>query len=414
MNVVLGVSGGIAAYKSPEVVRRLKDAGHRVRVVMTRGAEAFVTPLTFQAVSGEPVHRDLLDESAEAAMGHIELARWADAVLVAPATANLMARLAHGFADDLLTTLCLATAAPVAVAPAMNQQMWRAPATRANLDVLRARGVRVIGPDAGWQACGDTGPGRMSEPQDIVAALAGGAAGAPFADDAGGGDGALAGLRVLVTAGPTREPIDPVRFISNRSSGKMGFAVAAAALDSGAEVEVVCGPVSAPPPPGARVVPVGSAGEMHREVMARAAGCHIFIAAAAVADYAPAAAAPAKLKKESASSMRLELEPTRDIVAEVAALAAPPFTVGFAAETGDLERHAGAKLERKRLDMIAGNRVDVPGSGFDGDCNSLLVLWPDGGRVELEPMPKTLLARRLLALVAERFHAKRAHPAARA
>ena len=460
MNIILGVAGGIAAYKSPEIVRRLKDAGHEVRVVMTAGAQAFVTPLTFQAVSGEPVHRDLLDETAEAAMGHIELARWADVVLVAPATANLMARLAHGFADDLLATLCLATPAPIVLAPAMNQQMWRAAATQANLKALVGRGVRIIGPDAGWQACGDVGPGRMSEPADIVAELLGGggpapagsgapasgtpgstppgsAASAPDVPDApdapdapaGGGDEAeaasgpgrapdggpaapLAGVRVLVTAGPTREAIDPVRFVSNHSSGKMGFAVAAAAHGLGAEVDLVAGPVTLDPPPGVGVVPVGSAADMHREVLARAAGCDIFIATAAVADYTPATPAPGKLKK-AASPLSLELRPTPDILAEVAALDDPPFTVGFAAETEDLERHARSKLERKRLDLIAGNRVgDSSGLGFDSDRNALLVLWADGGRADLPAGPKTLLARQLLALVAERFLARRSasHP----
>ena len=444
MNVVLGIAGGIAAYKSPEIVRRLMDAGHAVRVVMTAGAQAFVTPLTFQAVSGEPVHRDLLDETAEAAMGHIELARWADVVLAAPATANLMARLAHGFADELLTTLCLATGAPIFLAPAMNRQMWRAAATRANLDTLVERGVRIIGPDAGWQACGDVGPGRMSEPADIVSALLAGnrtaipgespdspagndaeasnpGPGAPAfrsgahgsepgvasgASNAGPVPAPLAGVRVLVTAGPTREAIDPVRFISNHSSGKMGFAVAAAARGLGADVDLVAGPVSLDPPAGVAVVPVGSAAEMHREVMSRAAGCDIFIATAAVADYAPAAPAPGKLKKE-ASPLHLELRPTPDILAEVAALAGAPFTVGFAAETDDLERHARAKLERKRLDLIAGNRVGGSDLGFDSDRNALLVLWPGGGRVELPAGPKTELARQLLSLVTERFLAAR-------
>ena len=445
MNIILGVAGGIAAYKSPEIVRRLKDSGHEVRVVMTTGAQAFVTPLTFQAVSGEPVHRDLLDESAEAAMGHIELARWADVVLAAPATANLMARLAHGFADDLLATLCLATPAPIVLAPAMNRQMWRAAATQANLEVLVGREVRIIGPDAGWQACGDVGPGRMSEPADIVsellgeagsvssraassgaassAAAAASAAPGPTAPDPGdppaGASGSaesaapapLAGVRVLVTAGPTREAIDPVRFISNHSSGKMGFAVAAAALGLGAEVDLVAGPVAIEPPPGVGVVPVGSAAEMHREVLERAAGCDIFIATAAVADYTPAAPAPGKLKK-AASPLSLELRPTPDILAEVAALDDPPFTVGFAAETEDLERHARSKLERKRLDLIAGNRVGGSGLGFDSDRNALLVLWPDGGRADLPAGPKTLLAQQLLALVTERFLAGRpaSHP----
>ena len=424
------MAGGIAAYKSPEIVRRLKDARHEVRVVMTAGAQAFVTPLTFQAVSGEPVHGDLLDETAEAAMGHIELARWADVVLAAPATANLMARLAHGFADDLLATLCLATPAPIVLAPAMNQQMWRAAATQANLKVLVGRGVRIIGPDAGWQACGDVGPGRMSEPADIVSELLGeagsassgsassaSAASGPTAPDPGDAPAGfaesaapLAGVRVLVTAGPTREAIDPVRFISNHSSGKMGFAVAAAAFGLGAEVDLVAGPVALDPPPGVGVVPVGSAADMHREVLERAAGCDIFIATAAVADYTPADPAPGKIKK-AASPLSLELRPTPDILAEVAALDDPPFTVGFAAETEDLERHARSKLERKRLDLIAGNRVGGSGLGFDSDRNALLVLWPDGGRADLPAGPKTLLARQLLALVTERFLAGR--PASR-
>ena len=420
MNIILGVAGGIAAYKSPEIVRRLKDAGHEVRVVMTAGAQAFVTPLTFQAVSGEPVHRDLLDETAEAAMGHIELARWADVVLAAPATANLMARLAHGFADDLLATLCLATPAPIVLAPAMNRQMWRAAATRANLEVLVGRGARIIGPDAGWQACGDVGPGRMCEPADIVSELLGdngsaspraGSSGSPTSGPAAESATPLAGVRVLVTAGPTREAIDPVRFISNHSSGKMGFAVAAAALGLGAEVDLVAGPVALEPPPGVGVVPVGSAADMHREVLARAARCDIFIATAAVADYTPAAPAPGKLKK-AASPLSLELRPTPDILAEVAALDEPPFTVGFAAETEDLERHARSKLERKRLDLIAGNRVGSSGLGFDSDRNALLVLWSGGGRADLPAGPKTLLARQLLALVTERFLAGRSasHP----
>ena len=408
MNIVLGVSGGIAAYKSPEIVRRLVDAGHSVRVVTTAGAEAFVTPLTFQAVSGKPVHRDLLDETAEAAMGHIELARWADVVLGAPATANLMARLAHGLADDLLSTLCLATSAPIVLAPAMNQQMWRAPATRSNLATLVERRVRIIGPDAGWQACGDVGPGRMSEPAEIVSALLAGVRSEspepPPSDSA-----RLSGVRVLVTAGPTREAIDPVRFISNHSSGKMGFAVAAAAHGLGADVDLVAGPVRLDPPAGVAVVAVASAAEMHREVMSRATGCDIFIATAAVADYAPAAPAPGKIKKAS-SPLHLELRPTRDILAEVAALDDAPFTVGFAAETDELERHARAKLERKGLDLIAGNRVGGPDLGFESDRNALLVLWPGGGRAELPAGPKSLLARQLLSLVAERFLAERSVP----
>lgn len=411
MNIVLGVTGGIAVYKSPALVRLLKDAGHEVRVVMGHRAQAFVTPLTFQAVSGEPVHTELLDAAAEAAMGHIELARWADTVLIAPASANLMARLAHGLADDLLTTLCLATTAPIAIAPAMNQQMWRAPQTQANLERLRELGVRIIGPDAGWQACGDVGPGRMSEPEDIAASLLDESPAARLAAvdapaDAANG-ASLAGVRVLVTAGPTREAIDPVRFISNHSSGKMGFAMATAARESAAEVTLVAGPVALAPPEGVETVGVASAADMHREVMTRAGDCDIFIATAAVADYAPAAPADGKLKK-SADALRLDLHPTPDILAEVAALSPPPFTVGFAAETDDLEQHARAKLERKRLDLIAANRVGGDELGFNSDRNALVVLWGDGGRAELPPSAKLPLARQLVALVAEHYLAKRA------
>ena len=399
-NVVLGVGGGIAAYKSADLCRRLAERGARVRVVMTQGAQAFVTPLTFQAVSGNPVHTALLDERAEAGMGHIELARWADLVLIAPATANLIARLAAGLADDLLSTLCLATAAPIALAPAMNQQMWAAAATRENLRRLEARGVHVIGPGEGEQACGDIGAGRMLEPLEIAAAaqrlLAGGALA-----------GVLAGVSVLVTAGPTREAIDPVRYISNHSSGKMGYAVAAAAAQAGARVTLVSGPTALAAPPRVQRVLVESSDEMHAAVMQHLPGQQIFIGAAAVADYRPGAPAPHKLKKHDAATT-LELVRTRDILADVAAHSPRPFTVGFAAETEQVHEHARGKLAAKGLDMIAANQVGLADRGFNAERNALTVLWADGSR-ELPLAGKRELAHAFIELVAERFGA--AHPA---
>ena len=394
--IVLGVAGGIAAYKAADLVRRLRERGFEVRVVMTAAAREFVTPLTFQAVSANPVHCDLLDEQAEAGMGHIELARWAEAVLIAPATANVLARLAHGLADDLLTTLCLATTAPLIVAPAMNRQMWRAGATRANVLALLDRGVLVLGPGEGDQACGDVGPGRMLEPEEIAARI-----------EARFRGGALDGVEVLVTAGPTREALDPVRFLTNHSTGKMGYAVAAAAAEAGARVSLVSGPTALPAPSGVERIDVTSAREMHAEVMARAARSDIFIAAAAVSDYRPGRTARQKIKKEEGPAT-LELVRTPDIVASVAALDDAPFTVGFAAETESVRAHAQGKLERKGLDMIAANRVGLPDRGFASDGNALSVLWRGGSR-ELGLAPKIELARGLIALVAERYRAE--HPA---
>lgn len=398
--VLLGVSGGIAAYKSPDLVRRLRERGHEVRVVMTRAAQDFITPLSLQAVSGQAVHTTLLDEQAEAAMGHIELARWADVVLIAPATADVLARLAHGLADDLLSTLCLATEAPIVVAPAMNARMWAAPATRANVKTLRARGVRLLGPGTGEQACGETGEGRMLEPADIAAALE-----ALLIDAAG--EPLLAGLGVLITAGPTREAIDPVRYISNHSSGKMGYAVASAARAAGASVILVSGPCDLSAPPGVERVAVESAAEMRDAVLARVDGCDIFIAAAAVADYRPAEKAVQKIKKKS-KGMDIALVRNPDILAEVAARAHPVFTVGFAAETENLESHARDKLARKSLDMIAANPVAGENQGFGADTNRLHIFWADGER-DLGEASKAELAERLVALVAERFREK--HPA---
>jgi phosphopantothenoylcysteine decarboxylase/phosphopantothenate--cysteine ligase len=401
--VIVGVGGGIAAYKSPDLVRRLRDAGAEVRVVMTAGAAQFVTPLTFQAVSGQGVRDDLWDRDAEAAMGHIELARWADLILIAPATADLLARLAAGMANDLLTTLCLATEAPVAVAPAMNRVMWDHAATQANVATLRSRGVAVLGPAAGAQACGETGAGRMLEPLDLVAAAA--PLLAPPVPQS------LAGLRVLLTAGPTRERIDPVRFISNRSSGKMGFAIAAAARAAGAEVTVVAGPVHLPTPAGVRRVDVECAADMLQAVQREVVGADIFISTAAVADYRPAAPASQKIKK-TASTLDIEVERTVDILATVAAAAQRPFVVGFAAETENVEHHARGKLLRKNLDMIAANEVGDD-KVFEKDDNALMVLW-SGGRHDLGPGSKTDIARELVTLIAERYRASGAAGAARA
>lgn len=388
--ILLGVSGGIAAYKSAELVRGLRAAGAEVRVVMTAGARRFITPLTLQALSGQPVRTELFDAEAEAGMGHIELARWADAVLVAPASADLLARLAQGRADDLLATLCLATRAPLLLAPAMNQAMWSHPATVANVGLLAGRGVRLLGPAAGEQACGETGPGRMREPQDLIADLAG-----SFEP------GSLAGCRVLITAGPTREAIDPVRFLSNRSSGRMGYAVAAAAREAGARVILVSGPVALDGPPGIERVMVESADEMRAAVQAHLGGCDIFIGAAAVADYRPAQAAAQKLKKHNAT-LSLDLVRNPDILAEVARADPRPFTVGFAAETEDLDANARTKRMQKSLDMIAANRVG-PGQGFEVGDNALTLYW-EGGSESLPHQPKARLARELIARIAQRFH----------
>jgi phosphopantothenoylcysteine decarboxylase/phosphopantothenate--cysteine ligase len=398
--VLLGVSGGIAAYKSPDLVRRLRERGHEVRVVMTRAAEDFITPLSLQAVSGQAVHTTLLDQQAEAAMGHIELARWADVVLIAPASADIIARLAHGLADNLLSTLCLATEAPVVLAPAMNRQMWAAAATRANVKTLLARGVRLLGPGSGDQACGEVGEGRMLEPAELAAGLEA----LVLTDSQQPG---LAGLGVLVTAGPTREAIDPVRYISNHSSGKMGYAVAEAARAAGASVILVSGPSDLPAPAGVERVQVESAAEMRDAVLSRVEGCDIFIAAAAVADYRPAEKAGQKIKKMT-RSLEITLVRNVDILAEVASGSHPPFTVGFAAETEKLETHAREKLTRKSLDMIAANPVGGPNLGFDVDSNALRVFWKDG-EADLGEASKTELAQRLVALVTERFREK--HPA---
>ena len=393
MRVVLGVTGGIAAYKSAELTRRLKERGVDVQVVMTAGAREFVTPLTFQALSGRPVRTDLWDSAAEAAMGHIELARWPQRIVIAPATADFIARLAHGLADDLLSTLCLATDAPIVVVPAMNRLMWSNAATQANVAALRQRGITILGPADGSQACGETGAGRMVEPQAIVDALFA----APRRAD---GDAPLRGRKVVVTAGPTRERIDPVRFITNRSSGKMGYAVAEAARDAGAQVVIVSGPVNVPTPPGLQRVDVETAEQMMKAVQAEIADTDIFIAAAAVSDYRMREIAEHKIKKTS-EELSLHLARTPDILATVAAGSPRPFVVGFAAETQNVERNALAKLEGKKLDMIAANQVGE-GLAFDCDDNALTVYWK-GGKRELERAPKCQLAGALIDVIAERF-----------
>ncbi len=388
--VLLGVTGGIAAYKAAELVRRLADAGAEVRVMMTRAACEFVSPLTFQALSGHPVRSELLDPAAEAGMGHIELARWADLVVIAPASADTLSRLAHGRADDLLGAVCLASDRPAAVAPAMNRLMWANAATADNLALLRRRGWRVFGPGEGEQACGETGPGRMLEPDDLVTHIA-----AMCESDL------LDGQRVLVTAGPTREALDPVRYLSNHSSGKMGYALAGEAALAGARVTLVSGPVSLAAPPRVTRIDVTSALEMHAAVMRHVQHCDVFIATAAVADYRPAQPAAAKIKKNE-PQLAVELVRNPDILAEVAALPEGPFTVGFAAETEDLERHARGKLEAKNLDLIAANQVGGRQSAFNADDNALEVYWP-GGAASIERAAKTQVARRLLELIAQRL-----------
>jgi phosphopantothenoylcysteine decarboxylase/phosphopantothenate--cysteine ligase len=402
-HILLGVTGGIAAYKSADLVRRLRERGAEVQVVMTDGAREFVTPMTFQALSGRPVRTDLWDPSAEAAMGHIELARWADLVLIAPATADFLARLAGGRADDLLATTCLATAAPIALAPAMNQQMWANPATQANVALLKERGVHVFGPGTGDQACGEVGAGRMLEPTELAA----------LADSTLVRSGVLSGRRVLITAGPTREPIDPVRFISNRSSGKMGFAVAQAAREAGAEVVMICGPVALATPAGVRRVDVESAADMLAAVQAEVRPEDIFISTAAVADYRPAQAATQKIKKTE-ESLALQMARTTDIIGTLAAgHQRPAFVVGFAAETDTVEQNARTKMLRKNLDMIAANEVGHD-KAFDCADNELIVLWRNGRKL-LPRNAKTQLARELIELIAtvsaeRRTEASRAAP----
>jgi len=427
-NVLLGISGGIAAYKTPDLVRKLIAQGANVRVVMTDSAKEFVSPLALQAVSGNKISNSLLDEDAEAAMGHIELARWADIFVIAPATANIMAKLTHGLADDLLTTLALATKAPIAIAPAMNQQMWAAPATTENLQKLQQRGVLQIGPASGEQACGDIGYGRMSEPEDVVSFVADYFAGRITAERITAGSintgrintgsintgqanneqinsaaNLFIGKKIMITAGPTREALDPVRYISNHSSGKMGYAIAEAAQKMGADVTLVSGPVSVSPPADIKLVSVVSAQEMHDAVMADIHTQDIFIGCAAVADFKLTDIPTHKVKKKD-GLLTLSFEQNPDILKTVAALANPPFTLGFAAETHDVEAYATSKLERKKLNMIAANDVSSSTLGFNSDRNALTVITKNN-KISLPAASKYALAIELLKLLNNEYSA---------
>ncbi|MCH6564571.1 MAG: bifunctional phosphopantothenoylcysteine decarboxylase/phosphopantothenate--cysteine ligase CoaBC [Proteobacteria bacterium] len=390
--ILLGVTGGIAAYKSAELIRLIIKSGAEVRVVMTKAATEFVQPLTYQALSGHRVYTDIFDAEADSAMDHIELARWADLMIVAPASADFIAKMRNGYADNLLLTLCLASKQPVAIAPAMNQQMYANRATQDNIKQLASRAVLIWGPDDGEQACGDTGPGRMLEPTELFERVA------EYLSP-----GKLDGKNVLITAGPTREPIDPVRYISNRSTGRMGYALAQAAHQAGAGVTLVSGPVNLDAPSGVERISVSSAIEMRDAVIERVAKVDIFIACAAVSDYRVEQVAAQKIKKTT-QKIKLELIPNPDIVSEVTRLKNKPFTLGFAAETEKLEQHAVEKLQRKNLDMIAANRVAAEQTGFESDTNELTVIWPDGQRL-LTLNDKNEIAKQLIDLVAERYNA---------
>jgi len=394
-HIVLGVSGGIAAYKAPELVRRLRDRGAEVRVVMTDAAKAFITPMSLQAVSGYPVSDHLLDPAAEAAMGHIELGKWADLVILAPATADLIARVAAGMANDLVTTICLATAAPIAIAPAMNQQMYRAIPTQHNLKLLAERGVMIWGPDSGSQACGDVGPGRMLDPLALVDEAIKWSS--PVND--------LQHLNIMITAGPTREALDPVRYISNHSSGKMGFAIAKAAAARGANVTLVAGPVDLPTPAWVKRIDVTTALEMQKAVMEHITRQHIFIGSAAVADYRAATIAEEKIKKQG-DEVTLTMVKNPDIVADVGAMSeSRPYVVGFAAETQNVEEYAQQKRARKRLDLICANDVSKAGQGFNSDTNALHLFWQEGEKV-LPLSDKSLLGQQLIDEIVSRYDEK--------
>ena len=389
--IVLGITGGIAAYKSAELVRALKGAGADVRVVMTPAATEFITPLTLQALSGNPVHLELLNPEAEAGMGHIELAKWADLLVIAPASADFMARLAAGMGNDLLTTICLATDAPICLAPAMNQAMWRAPQTQQNAKQLQLDGVTLWGPAEGEQACGDTGPGRMMEPLQLLDCIA------DRFDT-----GSLAGRRVVITAGPTREPLDPVRYISNHSSGKMGFALAEAAMNAGAEVTLISGPVNLATPAHVKRIDITSALDMLDAAQSTLEHCDIFIACAAVADYRPTSVAEHKIKKGNEEIMELHLVKNPDIVATVASVPQRPFTVGFAAETQDVISYARGKLQRKKLDMIIANDVSQAGIGFNSDENAVTVVTHDT-ETAIAQTGKRQLANQLIEQIAHQY-----------
>jgi len=393
VNLLLGVSGGIAAYKTPDLVRRLSERGFKVRVVMTPAAKQFVTPMALQAVTGEPVAMDLFDSEAEAGMGHIELARWAEVILIAPATANTLAKIVHGVADNLLLNVLLASKAPLVVAPAMNEKMWQAPATQRNLQALGERGIRVLGPASGEQACGDVGEGRMLEPLDIAQAMQ-----AQWLQAR-----RLKNTKVVITAGPTVEPIDPVRYISNYSSGKMGYALAEAARELGADVHLVSGPVRLNPPGNVHHHPVQTAQQMFDKVKALLADCDVFIGCAAVADYRPQQVAAQKIKK-SDEEMIIRLIPNPDILAWVARQSPKPLVVGFAAESEHVKAHAQAKLERKKLDLICANDISQPDIGFNSEQNKLILIDNKGQVKELDKATKIELARQIMQDVANRLH----------
>ena len=388
--IVVGVTGSIAAYKSAELVRRLQDAGAHVRVVMTRAACEFITPLTMQTLSGFPVAIDLLDDVQEATMGHITLARWADWIVIAPATADTLSRIVQGRSDDLLTAICLASESPLAICPAMNNKMWTNRATQDNVNILIKRGVTILGPASGEQACGELGEGRLLEPQEIVNELK--LLSVPKE---------LEGKHIVITAGPTHEAIDPVRYIGNRSSGKMGFALAKSAVEAGAKVTLIAGPVHLSTPLGIERIDVESASQMLDKVMSAVKQCDIFIACAAVADYQPEQIQKSKIKKTKQDVLKLNLVPTVDIVATVARQEAKPFVVGFAAETDDVTRYAQEKLKKKNLDMIAANHVGE-GKGFAVDDNALDVFWSQGNKT-LSLTNKTQLARNLMRVIIEQY-----------
>lgn len=399
--ILLGVCGGIAAYKSAELTRRLIDQGAQVRIVMTASAKQFITPLTMQAVSGHVIYDDLLDPQAEAGMGHIELAKWADLILIAPATANAIARLRAGMADELLTTLCLASPSPIAIAPAMNQQMYLAAATQENLKVLKARGLHIWGPAQGLQACGDVGPGRLLEVPDLVQLCC---------DFFAPADQSLAGVNIVLTAGPTQEAIDPVRYISNHSSGKMGFSLAQAALNMGANVTVIAGPVQLTLPSSIKRIDVKSAIDMHQAALASIVDADIFIACAAVADYRAQQVHDEKMKKQSdTDSITLTLVKNPDIIADVAMAVNRPFCVGFAAETNDVEAYALGKLQRKNLDLIAANDVSISDQGFNSDNNALTV-FSKKQRFDIALSSKKEVAIQLLKVISEQFKSSSQDP----
>ena len=389
--ILLGVTGGIAAYKAAELTRRLQDQGAKIRIIMTRSATEFITPLTLQALSTNPVHLDLLNPDTESAMGHIELARWADLILIVPASANFLARFASGQSDDLLTTVCLAAECPVAVAPAMNQAMWAKPATQANQNLLVSRGVHLLGPDHGIQACGDTGAGRLLDIDRLILATS------ELFDS-----GELTGKTVMITAGPTREAIDPVRYISNHSSGKQGYALAQAALDAGARVILISGPTQLAAPDRAELVSVVSAQDMHDNVQSRLSETDIFVGVAAVADYRPKLVQNQKIKKNTANKRTLTLEfvENPDIIAEVADSVPKPFTVGFAAETENIEAYARKKLIEKKLDLIIANTVANAQIGFNSDLNETTILWQEG-KVNMPTMSKRALSEKIVTIISQ-------------